>query len=1182
MNGEAPNTKNEAPQATDWDSLAGYDAIQQNLQDKFLNIEDMLSSGRITEEQADKFRQEVTARAEDEKQLQDYLGQKEQAPEEDFAGERNFNDQTGKERTFSEWDLYPRQKGETSAEYGERLQRMHELTAEADAEAEAAEDAAASVKAARGAHARVEATPIEEAAELDKLSRAQHANLDDLDRLRLEDEERAKLEDEERAKLLEEEQAKLDQAQHVKQPAEVDPSPKSLEEAEALQRKIVEKRQAIIAERLKREEAFSERIKQKLTRIKEARGLPPDDTPEDTPDDPFGEDLLDPDAPLVAINADFTHDKQELAHDYAEQALNKELAASGTIKKIWKGNLFKKYYEKKYEREFLSGERTITDDGDDLNDVISDRSGSAIRRFVLGATTEYDSLIHEDAGESLTEADTRTTEVVKSAIEWFASAEIPEGGSMADLTREFGNRIGRLQAEGRDQDQPVDETLINNYYEVALQARQRAEHGMAMDRVMDGFKVYNADVRDNVRSEAHRDNLDKIINSIESSKIGQVVPAEIVAGVVGTALAITQTGAKAAAGVVGAIGISGAAQGLRARNRITEDRARMMRDVAAGYEYDDPKRSISKHEARIGGTLYDTRSANDLIQNLSDASKSEDSDDLFRAIAEARIRIEYSDSESKDLISYSSADRIGDERLQLDLALIRAEHGLSDREREDVAFMKGLIARDIVEDIEEKDASFRKLRLAESLKASGIGAAISTSGYFISQEAIAAIDPAKVGLFEKVGLLKTDSTNATSETLLAGLAGGSDSHPGALPQLRTLEDIEADRTIEIDRYKEMGFQQVETKPSWSETTQSVVSVEPAASDHQVRVAYDGWANNGTTVSDGNELGVSLRGGQFVSELSGSSTMGGESFDYGQLAEAGRIKGYITVGDAKFEVASTLSDSGQLSWGENGTFTTTTGETIKAIGDNGERLYQYFEVALDNGVDADGATHIIPFATEVGDNTFSGTIDQITEVTTEHPATYDFVRWEWPTAEAPLDTTYDGVIIPGVTARAGLGVARNPEASTPAAPTFEPIPAPQPAASTEPPVDSAAETIPLEPAPEASAPATEPASPTEPIPTPEAAPQPATAFREQINSQFGDLIGDEGVDFMASQERINRDGFLRIANWWNSLPDEAKDAVISYEQSPEQPEYGGALRTWLQTQNLLSYGPATPEELPQAA
>ena len=52
----------------------------------------------------------------------------------DFENERNINDKTGKERTFSEMDVYPRKPGESSEDYGKRLKWMHEQTAKYQAE----------------------------------------------------------------------------------------------------------------------------------------------------------------------------------------------------------------------------------------------------------------------------------------------------------------------------------------------------------------------------------------------------------------------------------------------------------------------------------------------------------------------------------------------------------------------------------------------------------------------------------------------------------------------------------------------------------------------------------------------------------------------------------------------------------------------------------------------------------------------------------------------------------------------------------------------------------------------------------------------------------------------------------------------------------------------------------------
>ena len=49
----------------------------------------------------------------------------------DDKGEKPVvNSATGKERTFSEFDLYPRQEGKSSEEYGATLKDQHEKTAQ--------------------------------------------------------------------------------------------------------------------------------------------------------------------------------------------------------------------------------------------------------------------------------------------------------------------------------------------------------------------------------------------------------------------------------------------------------------------------------------------------------------------------------------------------------------------------------------------------------------------------------------------------------------------------------------------------------------------------------------------------------------------------------------------------------------------------------------------------------------------------------------------------------------------------------------------------------------------------------------------------------------------------------------------------------------------------------------------
>lgn len=1078
-----------------------------------------------------------------------------------YAGEKNINDKTGKRRTFTEFDLYPKQPGETNEEYGARLKFMHQKTAEYQAE-----------EAAREAEARAITdkndlrTNNYLESEQGKQELQAEANFD-----RISEKIEQAIKDgkitEEHAKVLLEKQ--LDKAtnvidgirqdyvdrQSVGTPEEQEAYNKWLSNHDEENKKNLEARKETSEEGVGEEqEKHEEQEKLKVeeeekTKLEEEKKRQLEELVKNEEEKKRLEARLkqidEELGPLAAINADFTHDKKELAHDIAEQQLNEEQAKSNLIKRIWKGSIARKYYQKKYERQLLSGERAAGtgDDGKDimLDDIIGDRSGSAIRRFVLGATEDMQ-YIHEKIGkerkdgtydgEKLTEADAETTNAVRGAIEKFASAKIPEGGSIEDLKRIFGNDIKRIKAEARDQGQNIDATMIDNYLEVAVQARQRVEHGIAMDRVMEGFKVFNADVRNNMRTEAHRDNIDKIVNRVESSKIGSVIPAEALAMAVGTAWSLIQTGARSAARIaapVGGIAVSGALAGLRERNRVTEDRAHMMRDAAVGLEYDGMSdeeirgrraKKRAKYEARIGGTLYDLRPASELTSNITQALNSGDGEAKLRAIAEARVRIGYSDSEQKDLISYSSADKMGDERTRLDMAVIRAEKSLSEEEKQRLEILKTVVRKEINNDVNENDQDFRKVRAAQAVKQAGKTVLIGSAVFFASQEIMAAIDPNKVGLFEKAGLLKTQNNENAQETILASLAGPSvrtETH------VDTIEDISGDRQTEIKQYEQAGYTKVEKTAAWTETKKDLVEVDPSQSTAQVKVEYDGWANNGTSVSDGNELRLYLNNGQITSGMHGVSTMGGEALDYDAAAAAGRVKLYLTIGDSKFEIASKVNSAGELAWGENGLFTTTTGETIQAVSNNGEKLYKYAEIVLDNGKDANGISHIIPFATDLGPDSFSGKIQQVAETTVEHPAMYDFVKTT--VTEIPRDISYGGIAT-AQTSRVGLGGPRT-------ANTVENDNVNQEATlgRNTPPAQSAEQTDTAK-----------------------------AELTERIRRDFGNLVGEDGVNYMSGNTNDNNTA-TGISQWWNSLNQEAKDAVIDFER--EYHPYGTMLRSWLQ-------------------
>ena len=894
------------------------------------------------------------------------------------------------------------------------------------------------------------------------------------------------------------------------------------------------------------------------------------------------------DDPLFAINMDWTHDKRELAHDLAEQDLNKELdsakGAKGIAKRIWKGTLFKEYFTEKYQNQYMEGKRK-DEQGRTITDLIREQKNAVLERFTLGITENDRRFVHEKAGEKLIPADEKTNEDVKNAIMDYARRKVDLGENLEDLNRDFKDNMARIMQEAIDDGRMEKGAKYTNYLETAkkaaeryqnimIQGREKIEHDAAMSQVMAGFQVYNAEIRNGVRTEAHRNNIDKIVDKLGKSKLGNLVSSEILYGAVGTVAALTQTGARAVLGAAGGILASSAISGLKERNRITADRVRMMRDIANGVDYGSENAKTAKYEKRIGDTLYDTRKASDLIANLENALHPEsgqpDRKAVLRAIAEARIRIDYSDANQKDLISYTSADKRGKERLDLDIALIRAEKSLSKEDKETLKSIKNVIRDDIIEGyiddsgeyhlgVEEKDEDFKKMRAFAAMKKAGKTLAIGTAVFFGSQEVMAALDPNKIGIFEKAGLIKTENTANAKETILASGFGKARGTYEA--NLKPEQDIHGNISDpnEIAKYENAGYQKIETSSAWSQTESRLEEIDPSASSNRINVKYDGWAGNGTKFADGNEIRGHLVDGKFVSNMRGTSTYANGSIDY----DTSNIKAFLTIGDSKFEIAGSVNEAGQMTWGDNGVFTTTTGETIKAIGDNGERLYKYFEIAADQGIDGEGIQHIIPLATDVGSNTFSGKITQMVETAIEQPATYTFVKSIPRTETFIREVTTNGIAIaPPDLLRSNLGEARQTAQEEPGTP---PETAPEAPEATP---------APVEPDNTANAPETVSEASTEGS---EATSSPEQerwelAILDEIQNNRDTLRssnGIDGVDILTDPIGL-RDvaASERYGEWWNGLSEEGKNTVRDIINRINSSNYryglnwGNGINTWL--------------------
>ena len=977
----------------------------------------------------------------------------------------------------------------------------------------------------------------------------------ELDKARERELELARARELELKKAMEAEIAGMSEAERDKDLAETEARLKDAEAELAIHEELTGKTEEELNKDLEETDAA---LKAKRARLKEV------------------EDLLADDEPLVAVNADFSLDKKDLAHDLAEQELNKEVAGAGALKRLWKGTLFKKYFELKYTKQFESGDREVEIEGKKygVEDLIAGRKDAAIKRFVMGVVEDNHAYIHDKAGEEMKPADEETTAIIKKVIENFATFEIPEGHSLDDLKLVFRNKMNELKAISRDRGDETEPLLFDNYLEVAVKARERFEHGMAIEDVMEGFRVVNATARDGIRTEAHRDALDRLINRAESGALGQFIPAEAIAAGVGIVAALTQPGSRALLGAAGGIGVSSVLAGLKERNRVTEDRARMLRDIANGMNYEgegaeSPRGRTARYEKRIGDTLYATEKASDLTANIEKALSMEGegkSDAILRAIAEARVRIDFSDAERKDLIAYSSEDKRGDERLALDIATIRAEKALSDDDKRKLESIKAQIKREVSEDVDEKDDDFtrtrRRIATGKAIKTLALGAGV----FFISQEAMALADPTKVGILEKLGVKVRENAEGAENTILG--AGLDRIRGGNLQPTGFTEPfpVSADDPTAIERYTDNGYEVVSRTPGTTKPIRTFEQVSPAASDHQIRTAIQ-YANNGTNWSDGAELALHAgRDGLYADMAGMTSTMNGQSFDIDALTAAGRVKGFVTVNGATFEVSPSLTH-GVLSWGENGVFTTTAGDTMRLMTENGAPLYDSFMVAVDNG-DIDGVRQLVSLSTHVAGGGFHGTMNQVVD---SFKTTADTLWFSKPIGGVAPHVNVNGLAFAPITARTGLGEARRAsapaEAPAPARAPESRAPSVPPATGESGPAESAptpAEPAPspAESAPASGAPAEEEPAPVEEKPeekpaeeAPESAPAEESDRYEspyEIRSKHPEeYLSDDQKSLL--EEVLNDDeakGVPPEVIKWISEPDEV-DRVRSDDESDEQ-------------------------------
>ena len=519
------------------------------------------------------------------------------------------------------------------------------------------------------------------------------------------------------------------------------------------------------------------------------------------PTEPEGEKQAEYD-PLVLAFIDQTHDALAAARDAAETRRRNELQQDSRfkqfLKNVWMGEngLAGSYYLEKFKKESLS---QIQQNGDVLTYESADLGArtdaqlATIERF----QSEYDESIHTDAGEQRVElgADSEFTLAMKDLLRRYASGEITDPEA---LQEERGRILERLNGAGNKELVGEGKVRIDNLLAIADQVKAMVGHGESLDRVLDGMKLYSAESRSNVRSEAHLDKVERLVDRLQKSRVGSLVGPETIGIAAAVSLGVARAGRGTVLHVLGvtvAPGVLGGAfAAIRESKRLKQERALHSREMAQGKSYDTGKRRDA-----IESTRYETVDAGALTAQLEELLRDSDStpDDVQRAyeiIAGVEARIQLSDKRNVDLVSYSSPLTIEKERRGLDeaRALVkqrltdhmgeltneyRTQFGISDGQSTNESLSRYTDAvMELDTDIDAKDKAYRKLRRRRVAKAAVIGAGTSLVLGLGSQELIAFVNPSYDGLAEHMlhgGAPSSDGRQTLLEGLVHGHSGGT-------------------------------------------------------------------------------------------------------------------------------------------------------------------------------------------------------------------------------------------------------------------------------------------------------------------------------------------------------------------------------------------------------------------------
>lgn len=651
--------------------------------------------------------------------------------------------------------------------------------------------------------------------------------------------------------------------------------------------------------------------------------------------------------PLAAVSIDREQMADDRSWEEARDRLKKELDMASPVDKdgnrvkvglgarvknaftrMWKGNIFRGYYERKYQREArekytgIESLKLTNDDGTPMtSEQLNERAKSDARyALILRMGQDNDGYVSEMAGEWREKLDEQSEEyqMMTAALRDYVTKD-ENGKYKIETVEAFNEEMNRIRASlyGIDTEKPdwqeewraikANVASLDNYQAIAMYVRAQVEHGESIDNVLKNFRMYDAESREGARTELYRTKMEAAIDRFQHSKIGQFIPPEWAATAAG---ALSWAGGAIVRSKLvqwGSFGLSavaaGGLAGVKRSNQMKVDRTLASRDRAMGRM--QGRGAELESESALQGTTYQMESSSDLISSIDQARQSGDIQQIKKAIDEVILRQVISDSRGIDLISYSNPESVEHERtqllareLELEAAYIAAvretnpDFDFSDYrsqvlnavnqiwETGNPADMNSIgdevpaeRLMEIRDDILARDRAFNGMRRRQAFTTGLRTAATSVAFSAAFQEVVAFFNDNIQGVGEA---LMGRNADAGSKTAVLGLydritdlfgvnqTAGATAAEAIAGTTRRVNAGHVDDEL-LKQWQDQGYDVHENYGIVDVTETKTVSATEAVQGN-AHIHRAGWFDNGTGISDRGELALHNSGGNYTYDI----------------------------------------------------------------------------------------------------------------------------------------------------------------------------------------------------------------------------------------------------------------------------------------------------------------------------